>query len=151
MLINHGKKHKLLFPFLPCYSFDPNVNISILWHTILEWMKTSPLPETLFIQVVQFRFSPWIIFNCSFLQADNCVKENKNRYLFGFCCLMLKKGFFKKIMLSFLPVGHTHNDCDGLLQDQSDYFLGHSCESFFQYQTSTLQCMWSSLSWKENF
>ena len=43
-----------------------------------------------------------------FLQADNCGRENKNRYLIAYLSSLIKKGIFKEIYLSFLPVGHTH-------------------------------------------
>jgi hypothetical protein len=47
-----------------------------------------------------------------YLQLDNCSRENKNKYLIGFCHLLVHLGVFKKIKISFLPVGHTHEDCD---------------------------------------
>jgi len=43
-----------------------------------------------------------------FLQADNCGRENKNRYFLAYLSWLVQKGIFKEIYLSFLPVGHTH-------------------------------------------
>ena len=42
------------------------------------------------------------------LQMDNCVRENKNSYLFAFLAWLVERRVFVKIYLSFLPVGHTH-------------------------------------------
>jgi hypothetical protein len=53
-----------------------------------------PLPKTLFIQM------------------DNAAGENKNKYVFGFLSNLVAKGVFETIVVSFLPVGHTHEDID---------------------------------------
>lgn len=98
-----------------------------------------------------------------FLQMDNCYRECKNRYILGFCSLLVEKGIFKEVgrplslitsskqssfqimsfsipsiiscaesfnylffsffvvfsswqvRLSFLMVGHTHEDVDQVL------------------------------------
>jgi len=46
-----------------------------------------------------------------YLQADN-AKDNKNFMMSGVCELMRNMGVFRKVKLSFLPVGHTHEDVD---------------------------------------
>lgn len=46
------------------------------------------------------------------IQADNCGRENKNVYMLGMCAALVGLGFFKEIQLSFLIVGHTHEDID---------------------------------------
>ncbi|KAL6040863.1 Transposase [Balamuthia mandrillaris] len=43
-----------------------------------------------------------------YLQADNCYKENKNKYLLAFLCWLVHLKMFSKIKLCFLPPGHTH-------------------------------------------
>ena len=44
------------------------------------------------------------------------VNENSDIYIFrfilGFLCLLVELGIFIKIKLSFLVVGHTHEDID---------------------------------------
>ena len=89
---------------------------------------------------------------------DNCYRECKNRYILGFCALLVKKGIFKEVrlfpqktqdyqarslyfllslsvketqycilnwgdyirnlqvQLSFLMVGHTHEDVDQVIK-----------------------------------
>lgn len=46
------------------------------------------------------------------IQADNCTRENKNIYMFALCATLVGLGFFQEVELSFLIVGHTHEDID---------------------------------------
>jgi hypothetical protein len=43
---------------------------------------------------------------------DNCVKDNKNKYLLAFLSLLMAKEVFQEVKLKFLVVGHTHEDID---------------------------------------
>ena len=71
-----------------------------------------------------------------FLQMDNCTGENKNKYVFGFLSNLVTKGVFDTIVVSFLPVGHTHEDIDQLFsqisQKMSEKGLTLSLEEFDQ-------------------
>jgi hypothetical protein len=49
-----------------------------------------------------------------YLQLDNCIRENKNTVFMSYLCWLIERGIFVNIFLSFLPVGHTHFDCDAL-------------------------------------
>jgi hypothetical protein len=49
-------------------------------------------------------------------QADNCWRENKNRYVFAVCSWLVAKKLFREVRVSFLMVGHTHEDLDRLFQ-----------------------------------
>lgn len=42
------------------------------------------------------------------LQLDNTSQENKNSHLFAFLAALVKAGTFEKVVVNFLPVGHTH-------------------------------------------
>jgi len=46
------------------------------------------------------------------LQFDNCFRENKNSYTLAYLCWLVERGVFRRVYLSFHPVGHTHNECD---------------------------------------
>ena len=46
------------------------------------------------------------------LQFDNCFRENKNSYMLAYLCWLVERGVFRRVYLSFHPVGHTHNECD---------------------------------------
>ena len=48
------------------------------------------------------------------LQLDNASRDNKNRWVFAFCSLLIYKGIFREIYINFLIVGHTHEDIDAL-------------------------------------
>lgn len=47
-----------------------------------------------------------------YLQADNCPKDNKNKYMLAFLTHLIQKRVFLKIRYSFLMVGHTWTDID---------------------------------------
>ena len=46
------------------------------------------------------------------IQMDNCSRENKNKFLFGYLEFLVSVGIFEEIQASFLPKGHTHEDID---------------------------------------
>ena len=46
------------------------------------------------------------------LQLDNCGGENKNQFVLGYLSYLVQAGIFHEILLSFLIVGHTHEDID---------------------------------------
>ena len=46
------------------------------------------------------------------IQVDNCSRKNKNQYMFTFCAALVGLGYFMKVYLSFLLVGHIHEDID---------------------------------------
>ena len=45
-----------------------------------------------------------------YLQLDNTAKQCKGKYVLGYLALLVAYGVFKTVTLSFLPVGHTHED-----------------------------------------
>lgn len=45
------------------------------------------------------------------VQLDNCLKDNKNRYLFYFWSILVAKGIFEEVFVSLL-VEHIHEDID---------------------------------------
>jgi hypothetical protein len=75
---------------------DPNVTIEVLQRVLTDLSDESggPLPKKL----------------C--LQMDNCVRENKNQALFAYLGWLVQRKVFASIEVSFLPVGHTHEDID---------------------------------------
>jgi hypothetical protein len=46
------------------------------------------------------------------IQLDNACSDNKNRYVFSFFSLLVRKGVFRKVYTNFLLVGHIHEDID---------------------------------------
>jgi hypothetical protein len=45
-----------------------------------------------------------------FLQLDNTSKQNKNQFMIGWLSCLVAWGVVRKVVISFLPVGHTHED-----------------------------------------
>ena len=45
---------------------------------------------------------------------DNATGDNKNRYAFAFWSLLVAKHIFHEVYVSFMLVGHTHDDIDAL-------------------------------------
>jgi len=43
---------------------------------------------------------------------NNCVKDNKNRYLLTFLSLLTTREVFEEVKLGFFVVYHTHEDID---------------------------------------
>ena len=92
----HGSNPKIFLAHEHLAS-DPNMTCEVLYRTLLsEQEKRGGLPPTLY------------------LQLDNCIRENKNTVFFCYLAWLLERGIFDHIYVSFLPVGHTHFDCDQL-------------------------------------
>ena len=47
-----------------------------------------------------------------YVQVDNCSRENKNRYAMSYLEFLVARNVFDVVEVSFLPVGHTHEDID---------------------------------------
>jgi len=45
-------------------------------------------------------------------QMDNCWRENKNHFVFGFLSWLVSRQLFAEVKVGFLMVGHTHHDND---------------------------------------
>ena len=93
-----------------------NVTIQALWDTLVHIKKKQGwLPPVLY------------------LQLDNTTKSCKGKWLCAFLALLLRHRAFKKILISFLPVGHTHEDIDqffGCLSRHLRMYDAHSRKAF---------------------
>ena len=47
-----------------------------------------------------------------YVQLDNTTKDNKNKFVLAVLAEFVSSGVFRKVKLSFLYVGHTHEDID---------------------------------------
>ena len=75
---------KLAFAFVDLlqYPHDSNLTVTLLMKTLHHFADMySRLPETLY------------------LQMDNTCRENKNKYVFGFCSILVELKIFKKVSL----------------------------------------------------
>ncbi|XP_074628853.1 uncharacterized protein LOC141886566 isoform X1 [Acropora palmata] len=89
----HGKEVYGSFDYYQ-FPHDANLTMTVLLDVLVYWTNNYLLPPILY------------------LQFHNCVRENKNRYMFALLALLVEKKIFDKIRVNFLPVGHTHEDID---------------------------------------
>jgi hypothetical protein len=72
-----------------------NITIDAIHRVLVEILETEgKLPDKLYVQL------------------DNTTRQCKNRFVVGYLAYLVECGVFKKIVLSFLPKGHTHEDID---------------------------------------
>jgi hypothetical protein len=69
-----------------------------------------------------------------FVQLDNTSKQNKSQFFFGFCELLVHYGTVTKFVISFLPVGHTHEDIDQFFSRIAEYLRKHDALSLQHLQ-----------------
>ena len=74
-----------------------NVTVEVIWRTLCKLQNLREIwAEELHVQL------------------DNTTKDNKNHTVFAFLAWLVQSGKFHKVKVSFLPVGHTHEDIDAL-------------------------------------
>ncbi|XP_046582541.1 uncharacterized protein LOC124289914, partial [Haliotis rubra] len=97
-VVDHGNRAAHAVVWNTCIPGDANVTCTVLLYVLsrIAQLNHGHLPETLY------------------LQADNSPKDNKNKTVLYFLALLVKLKIFKKVKLSFLMVGHTHEDVDQL-------------------------------------
>ena len=67
---------------------------------------------------------------------DNCGRENKNKYVLAYLAFLVKQRMFSEAEVSFLPVGHTHEDVDQMFSKFAAYFRGHNCLTISQMKAN---------------
>ena len=95
---SHGHNQEMTFTDFLQYPHDSNLSINIIIKILHSLARSNgnKLPQIFY------------------LQADNCFRENKNKYMLAFCELLVHMNVFKEVHLSFLLVGHTHEDIDAM-------------------------------------
>ena len=103
------------FTFLPNIKHGSNVTIETL-HRVLdvEFQKGNKEP-----------FRAKVLY----LQLDNTTKQCKSQYVLGYLALLVAWGVFHEVVVSFLPVGHTHEDIDQLFSRIALYLRKHDATS----------------------
>ena len=87
--ISHGRKG-YAYTVLSHVKQGHDTTIEVLWRVLHETLER------------EGRIPPVLL-----LQLDNTTKQNKGKYLFAFLGLLVHYGVVRKIIASFLPVGHT--------------------------------------------
>jgi len=94
-VLHHGRPNKLrLFTLTAEHQTGANHIVETIHRFLNELAQKGPLAKTLY------------------LQLDNCIRENKNRFLFAYLESLVHWGVFDDVIVGFLPVGHTHEDID---------------------------------------
>ena len=65
---------------------DSNLTMTVLYNVLTDYTRSHNLPENLY------------------LQMDNTSRENKNKYVLGFCAILVQLKNFKKVCTLFLPL-----------------------------------------------
>jgi hypothetical protein len=65
-----------------------------------------------------------------YIQLDN-VSTNKCSTVIAACVLLVMLGIRKKVKLSYLEVGHTHEDVDALIGTVTGTLRGRIFQTFF--------------------
>ena len=92
--IVHGRDN-YAYTYLPNIKHGSNITIEVLHRILLDQVnKYGKLPPVLY------------------LQLDNTSKQCKSKYVLGYLACLVQWGIFERVVLSFLPVGHTHEDID---------------------------------------
>lgn len=95
VLEHSNPRKRFFFTMTEEHSTGANHVIEALHRTINhKYQEEGRLPPTMFIQV------------------DNCTRENKNKYFLSYLESLVARGVFQSVQVSFLPVGHTHEDID---------------------------------------
>ena len=69
------------------------------------------------------------------IQADNCGRENKNKYMFAYCTSLVALGYFWEVRLFFFIIGHTHEDIDQRISIISSVLKQQDVESMKEMLT----------------
>lgn len=95
-ILSHGQGKAFIFTWTDKFPSDTNITMNCLLKVFEDLSMQGQLPPVLY------------------LQADNSAKDNKNFILLGFLGSLVQRKIFQKVKLSFLMVGHTHEDVDQL-------------------------------------
>lgn len=95
-VLRHGDPNQAyVFTLKEDFASDGNLTIHCLLSVLLT-MDIKSLPKKLMIQM------------------DNTSRENKNNTVLRFAGYLVERQLFESVVISFLPVGHTHCDVDQL-------------------------------------
>lgn len=112
--ISHGRR-TYAYTFAENIKHGSNLTIEVLFRVLIDTLeREQKLPPVLY------------------LQLDNTTKQCKSRYILGFLALLVHFGVFEKVVLSFLPVGHTHEDIDQIFSRLAVYLRKHNVRNQFE-------------------
>jgi hypothetical protein len=95
-LIDFGNNEKEIYHGLDCFPHDSDSTMTLLYFKLRELRENGSITPKLQ------------------LHMDNCFRENKNRFIFAFCIMLIYNGWFSVVEIFFLIPGHTHAENDAL-------------------------------------
>ena len=104
------------FTFQQNIKHGSNITVEAL-HRVVVWLWENKAQRGIFKQSVMY------------LQLDNTSKQCKSKYVLGYLALLVAWRVFKEIIVSFLLVGHTHEDIDQLFSRVAQYLRKHNALS----------------------
>ena len=111
-VLAHGRKPFVhVHTWFPCYAHDSNAVVSSIMKVLRDVEQNGGPPPKLRIQ------------------ADNCWRENKNRFVFALAALLVKFGFFQEVEFGFMLQGHTHTDVDAVFSHFSRKLRMHDAST----------------------
>ncbi|XP_065906896.1 uncharacterized protein [Dysidea avara] len=106
-VVVHGLGHHCLFDYLQ-WPHDCNLTLTAILFILEEISTSRVLPSKLYVQM------------------DNCVRENKDKFVYAFMSYLVEINIFSEIEIGFLMVGHTHEDVDQRFSQLSQYLSKRS-------------------------
>ena len=125
-ILSHGRTPQVV-TVLPTVKQGSNATIDCLFRALV---RTKRMEGSL----------PPVIF----LQLDNTTKQCKNSHLLAFAAYLVHFGVVREVVLSFLPVGHTHEDIDQLFACFSKWLKAHSAASRPKLEAAMMQAYTST-------
>jgi hypothetical protein len=98
--INMSTNYHSLFMHLKSFPKGANAICTYLWSDIMYTKQNVDHPASRATRLL--------------VQADNCVGENKNKYVFAFLAFLVLLGVYNEVEMNFLIVGHTHDIVDSM-------------------------------------
>ena len=98
----------------PQVRHDTNLNLTCVHATLTKLLKQGPLPRTFYLQV-------------------DGGSENKNKWMMSYLSLLVEMGIFDVVKMSYLPVGHTHEDIDQAFSRIAVHLNRHDAYTFDDY------------------
>ena len=107
--ICHSTSQRHYYFYLPVWPKNANLILTILFLQIVSNLT----------QLASQGHHPPILW----IQLDNPTGENKHKYMLAFASWLIHLGWFKEIVISFLPPGHTHIDIDQMFSTFAIWLL----------------------------
>jgi hypothetical protein len=112
-ICNYGTHERILYPHFDWWPHDANLHISFLFCYLRELKESGTLGKNLM------------------LQMDNCWRDNKNKWFFGFLAQLIDMNWFDSVEIYYLSPGHSH----AMVDRECFKALGRHARAIYSYWT----------------